>query len=47
MNFRFWPNAAAQGGDSAEEYDWMNRIVGVGMRRREPIAVYYDVVEAL
>jgi hypothetical protein len=34
-------------GDSAEEYDWMNRIFGVGVGRREPSAVYYAVVEVL
>ena len=29
------------------KYDWMNRIVGVGVGRREPSAVFYDVFEVL
>jgi hypothetical protein len=29
------------------KYDWMNRIVGVGVGRREPGAVFYDVFEVL
>ena len=29
------------------KYDWMNRIVGVGVGRREPGAVFYDVFEIL
>ena len=26
---------------------WLNRIVGVGVGRREPSAVFYDVFEVL
>jgi Protein of unknown function (DUF3237) len=32
---------------ASKKYDWMNRIVGVGVGRREPNAVYYDVFEVL
>lgn len=30
---------------ASKKYDWMNRIVGVGVGRREPSAVFYDVFE--
>lgn len=32
---------------ASKKYDWMNRIVGVGVGRREPSAVFYDVFEVL
>jgi Protein of unknown function (DUF3237) len=32
---------------ASKKYDWMNRVVGVGVGRREPNAVYYDVFEVL
>lgn len=32
---------------SSKKYDWMNRIVGVGVGRREPGAAVYDVFEVL
>jgi len=32
---------------ASKKYHWMNRIVGVGVGRREPDAVYYDVFEVL
>lgn len=32
---------------ASKKYDWMNRIVGVGVGRREPSAVFYDVFEIL
>jgi hypothetical protein len=32
---------------ASRKYDWMNRIVGVGVGRREPNAVFYDVFEVL
>lgn len=32
---------------SSKKYDWMNRIVGVGVGRREPGAAVYDVHEIL
>ena len=32
---------------ASKKYAWMNRIVGVGVGRREPNAVYYDVFEVL
>jgi hypothetical protein len=28
---------------ASKKYDWMNRVVGVGVGRREPRAVFYDV----
>lgn len=30
---------------ASKKYGWMNRIVGVGVGRREPSAVFYDVFE--
>jgi hypothetical protein len=30
---------------ASRKYGWMNRIVGVGVGRREPSAVFYDVFE--
>jgi hypothetical protein len=30
---------------ASKKYGWMNRIVGVGVGRREPTAVFYDVFE--
>jgi hypothetical protein len=32
---------------ASRNYDWMNRIVGVGVGRREPSAAVYDVFEIL
>ena len=32
---------------ASQKYDWMNRIVGVGVGRREPGAAVYDVFEVL
>jgi hypothetical protein len=32
---------------ASAKYDWMNRIVGVGVGRREPGAAVYDVFEVL
>jgi hypothetical protein len=32
---------------ASKKYDWMNRIVGVGVGRREPGAAIYDVFEVL
>jgi len=32
---------------ASKKYDWLNRIVGVGVGRREPGAVFYDVFEVL
>lgn len=32
---------------ASKKYGWMNRIVGVGVGRREPSAVFYDVFEVL
>ena len=32
---------------ASKTYDWMNRIVGVGVGRREPTAAVYDVFEVL
>ena len=32
---------------ASKKYDWLNRIVGVGVGRREPAAVVYDVHEVL
>ena len=32
---------------ASRKYGWMNRIVGVGVGRREPSAVFYDVFEIL
>ena len=32
---------------ASKKYDWMNRIVGVGVGRREPTAAVYDVFEIL
>ncbi|PWT73784.1 MAG: DUF3237 domain-containing protein [Proteobacteria bacterium] len=32
---------------ASPKYDWMNRIVGVGVGRREPGAAVYDVFEIL
>lgn len=32
---------------ASRKYDWMNRIVGVGVGRREPGAAVYDVFEVL
>jgi len=32
---------------ASKQYHWMNRIVGVGVGRREPSAVFYDVFEVL
>ena len=32
---------------ASRKYGWMNRIVGVGVGRREPSAVFYDVFEVL
>jgi hypothetical protein len=32
---------------ASKKYDWMNRIVGVGVGRREPGAAVYDVFEVL
>jgi len=32
---------------ASSKYDWMNRIVGVGVGRREPGAAVYDVFEIL
>jgi hypothetical protein len=32
---------------ASRKYDWMNRIVGVGVGRRVPGAVIYDVFEIL
>jgi Protein of unknown function (DUF3237) len=32
---------------ASAKYDWMNRIVGVGVGRREPGAAVYDVFEIL
>jgi hypothetical protein len=32
---------------ASKKYDWMNRIVGVGVGRREPGAAIYDVYEVL
>ena len=32
---------------ASKQYHWMNRIVGVGVGRREPGAVFYDVFEVL
>jgi len=32
---------------ASKKYGWMNRIVGVGVGRREPSAVFYDVFEIL
>jgi hypothetical protein len=32
---------------ASKQYHWMNRIVGVGVGRREPSAVFYDVFEIL
>ena len=32
---------------ASKKYDWLNRIVGVGIGRREPAAVVYDVHEVL
>ncbi len=32
---------------ASRKYGWMNRIVGVGVGRREPAAVIYDVFEVL
>jgi hypothetical protein len=30
---------------ASKNYHWMNRIVGIGVGRREPSAVFYDVFE--
>lgn len=30
---------------ASKKYGWMNRVVGVGVGRREPNAVFYDVFE--
>jgi len=32
---------------ASKKYGWMNRVVGVGVGRREPNAVFYDVFEVL
>jgi len=32
---------------ASKKYDWMNRVVAVGVGRREPSAVFYDVFEVL
>jgi hypothetical protein len=32
---------------ASKQYHWINRIVGVGVGRREPSAVFYDVFEIL
>ncbi|KPK08182.1 MAG: hypothetical protein AMJ64_04090 [Betaproteobacteria bacterium SG8_39] len=32
---------------ASKQYDWMNRIVGVGVGRREPGAAVYEVFEVL
>jgi len=32
---------------ASKKYGWMNRIIGVGVGRREPNAVHYDVFEIL
>ena len=32
---------------ASKKYDWLNRIVAVGVGRREPGAVFYDVFEVL
>jgi len=32
---------------ASKKYGWMNRIVGIGVGRREPGAVFYDVFEVL
>jgi hypothetical protein len=32
---------------ASKKYNWMNRIVGIGVGRREPAAVFYDVFEVL
>jgi hypothetical protein len=32
---------------TSQKYEWMNRIVGVGVGRREPGAAIYDVFEIL
>lgn len=32
---------------ASKKYGWMNRVVAVGVGRREPNAVYYDVFEIL
>lgn len=32
---------------ASKQYDWMNRIIGVGVGRREPGGVAYDVFEVL
>jgi hypothetical protein len=32
---------------ASKKYHWMNRVVGIGVGRREPSAVYYDVFEVL
>ena len=32
---------------ASAKYDWLNRIVGVGVGRREPSAAVYDVFEIL
>ncbi|HSG76248.1 MAG TPA: DUF3237 domain-containing protein [Burkholderiales bacterium] len=32
---------------ASKKYGWLNRIVGVGVGRREPSAVFYDVFEIL
>jgi hypothetical protein len=32
---------------ASKKYDWLNRVVGVGVGRREPGAVFYDVFEVL
>jgi hypothetical protein len=31
----------------AEKYDWLNRIIGVGIGRRTPQAAIYEVYEVL
>jgi len=32
---------------ASKRYDWLNRVVAVGVGRREPGAVFYDVFEVL
>lgn len=32
---------------ASKKYHWLNRIVGIGVGRREPSAVFYDVFEVL
>jgi len=32
---------------ASKKYDWLNRIVAVGVGRREPGAVFYEVFEVL